>query len=312
MQKNFIELSRENKRMQPLSLIDIKKVLILGSGTLGTRVALQSAISGFETNLYDISESSLMTAKAEHERLLDWLISLRKIAPEDKIIAQEKLKYTSDAALAARDVDFVNESVTENLEIKKQVWKQFGELCPAHTLFTTNSSFLLPSDFSEDTGRPNRFCAFHFHDVFIAKVVDIMPHDKTETWVVDLLMDLAKKLNQIPVKVMKESKGYLFNYMLMNILTSAAELKLNGIGSIQDIDRSFMGNFGLPLGPFGMMDQVGLDTALHIAKNSESTRGDRFASVLKPLIEKGCLGIKNGKGFYQYPNPEFKKKEFLD
>ena len=297
--------------MTELKLHDINKTLILGSGTLGSRVALQCAISEFNTYLFDISQSSLDNARKEHERLIRTLVKAKLIEENEIDEILERITYTTNAEEAAKDADFINESVTENLEIKKQVWKQFGELCPSHTIFTTNSSFLLPSEYCDETGSPERFCAFHFHDVFTAKVVDIMPHQTTASWIPELLYQLGVKLNQIPVHIKKESNGYLFNYMLMNILTSASDLFLKEIGSIQDIDRSFMGNFGLPLGPFGMMDQVGLDTALHIAHNNDTSQAKKFASLLEPLVKKGKLGIKSGEGFYQYPNPEFSQEGFL-
>jgi len=297
--------------MKELALNDIQKTLVLGSGTLGLRVALQLAISEFNTFLFDISETSLDIAKKEHSKLLRSLVK-SKIVSESKIEEiLDRITYTTNAEEAAKEADFVNESVTENLEIKKQVWRQFGELCPSHTIFTTNSSFLLPSEYCDETGSPERFCAFHFHDVFTAKVVDIMPHQTTASWIPELLYQLGVKLNQIPVHIKKESNGYLFNYMLMNILTSASDLLLKEIGSIQDIDRSFMGNFGLPLGPFGMMDQVGLDTALHIAHNNDTPQSKKFASLLEPLVNAGKLGVKSGEGFYLYPNPEYSRVDFL-
>jgi len=297
--------------MKELKLEDIKNVLILGSGTLGLRVALQCAMSGFRTCLYDIDEKSLSNSKRIQEKILRSQIKQGKCDQADFDTVMDRLWYSTNAEEAAKDVDFVNESVTENVAIKKQVWKQFGKLCPPHAVLTTNTSFLLPSQFAVESGRPERFCAFHFHDVFIAKVVDVMPHAGTDKWVTELLYDLGVKLKQIPVHIQNETNGYLFNFMLMSILTSGGSLLAKGAGTIQDIDRSFMGNFMLPIGPFGMLDQIGLDTAYHIANNNKSKQSQAFASVLQPLVDAGKLGIKTGEGFYKYPNPEFSQKEFL-
>ena len=165
--------------------------------------------------------------------------------------------------------------------------------------------------FAEHSGRPGKFCAFHFHDVFVANVVDIMPHVGTEPWIIDLLFDLGKRLNQTPVHIKQESQGYLFNFILMHILTSAGSLLSRDIGSIHDIDRSWMGNFNMPVGPFGMLDQIGLDTAWHVAKNTGTGRSKEFADLLQTYIDSGKLGIKTGEGFYKYPNPEYQNPDFV-
>lgn len=290
-----------------LTLSDIQKVLILGAGTLGLRVGLQAALSGFDVCIYDIDRQQLDIARQVQRKLCK---SFKMPADQiDRLI--DEILFTTDPALAAKDADIVNESVIEDIKIKRQVWQQFGELCPPHAIFTTNTSFLLPSMFSADSGRPKRFCAFHFHDVFVANVVDIMPHVDTADWVVELLYQFGEKLNQTPVVVRKESSGYLFNYMLLNSLQAAVNLLDQGIGSIQDIDRSWMGNFNMPVGPFGMLDQIGLDTAWRIASNQKTNAGERFAAVLQHYIDQNHLGVKTGKGFYDYPKPEYQESDFL-
>ena len=198
-----------------MALADIKKVLIIGSGTLGLRIGLQSALSGFDTTIYDINEKAFDSARKIQASILKSLIDKKIITAEQSAEALQRIHFTLDAAAAAKDADFVSESVLEELDIKKKVWAQFATLCPAHTIFTTNTSYLLPSWFAAETGRPGLFCAFHFHDVFLANVVDIMPHAGTEPWVTDLLMEMGRKLNQTPVYVKKESNGYIFNAMLM-------------------------------------------------------------------------------------------------
>ncbi|MDZ7648316.1 MAG: 3-hydroxyacyl-CoA dehydrogenase NAD-binding domain-containing protein [Cytophagales bacterium] len=155
------------------------------------------------------------------------------------------------------ECDFISESVTEELSIKEKVWKQIGELAPTKTIFTTNTSYLLPSQLASISGRPEKFCAFHFHDVFYARVVDIMPHAGTDPALIPWLEELGKKLNQVPVIVKKESPGYIFNFMLMALIGAAGKLKTKDIASIEDIDRSWMVNFHMPMGPFGILDSIG-------------------------------------------------------
>lgn len=296
---------------KPLKISDVHHVLILGAGTLGLRVGLQAAVSGYQVTIYDTSQKQLDTAKMVQHKLG---LSLSKAIEFEQIDFQkviDGITFTTDPKLAAKDTDVVNESVTENVTIKNEVWKQFGSLCPDHTVFTTNTSFLLPSMFSAVSGRPEKFCAFHFHDVFTANVVDIMPHKDTASWVVDLLYDFGVKLNQTPIKVVKESPGYVFNHMLMSTLQAAVTLLANGVSSIQDIDRSWMGNFNMPIGPFGMLDQIGLDTAWRIASAQDTPDGKLFADVLQKYIDTEHLGIKSGKGFYDYPNPAYQEADFL-
>lgn len=113
---------------------------------------------------------------------------------------------------AVDDADFINESVTEEADVKKKVWRQFGKIAPKKTIFTTNTSYMLPSMFAEDSGRPTRFCAFHFHDVFYSRVVDIMPHPGTDPSLIPLLEDLGRKLNQVPVTLKKRESRLYFQY----------------------------------------------------------------------------------------------------
>lgn len=294
-----------------LKLKDIKNVLILGSGTLGLRIGLQSALSGFNTVIYDIHEEAFVSAKKIQDSILKNLIERNVITKEESIEAKNSIAFTTDETLAAKDSDFVSESVVEDLAVKKKVWAQFANLCPKHTVFTTNTSYLMPSLFAEDTGRPERFCAFHFHDVFFANVVDVMPHPKTEKWVVDLLMDMGKKLNQTPVFVKKESPGYIFNAMLVALIGAAGALVTYDIASIEDVDRSWMGNFKMERGPFGILDVIGLETVWHITSSMPDEKSKKFAALLKTYVDAGKLGVKAGEGFYKYPNPEFQQGHFI-
>ena len=295
----------------PISLSDIKKFLVLGGGTLGLRIGLQAALSGFDVTIYDINEKTFESAKKIQDSILKSLIQKERITNEEANAALKRIIFTINAEEAAKDADFISESVIEELEVKKKVWKQFSILCPAHTVFTTNTSYLMPSWFAAETGRPNKFCAFHFHDVFFANVVDIMPHAETEQWVIDLLMVLGRKLNQTPVFVKKESPGYIFNSMLMALLGAAGALITFDVSSIEDVDRSWMGNFKMETGPFGILDAIGLDTAWHITNTQSDIKSKKFAALLKTYVDNGKSGVKTGEGFYKYPNPAFKDKNFV-
>ncbi len=292
--------------------MNIKNVLILGAGTLGSRVGLQAAISNYSVTIYDIHESALQQSQKVIEKVLRYAVKIGMVKEESKPSILTRIKFTINPTEAVIDADIISESVTEDPSIKEKVWKQFGEIAPSKTIFTTNTSYLLPSQFATISGRPEKFCAFHFHDVFTARVVDIMPHPGTDPELISLLMDLGKKLNQVPVLVKKESPGYIFNYMLMALIGAAGRLKTHDIGSIEDIDKSWMVNFNMPMGPFGILDSVGLDTAWRVTKDRSDSSSQSFSALLKSYVDQGKLGEKTSEGFYKYPNPAFKDTDFLN
>jgi len=292
-------------------MIDIKNVLILGAGTLGSRVGLQAAISNYHVVIYDIHESALQQSRGVMDKVLRYAVKIQLIKEEDKPSILSRIKFTMNPTEAVVNADIISESVTEDPSIKEKVWKQFGEIAPEKTIFTTNTSYLLPSHFATLSGRPEKFCAFHFHDVFTARVVDIMPHPGTHPDIIPLLFDFGKKLNQVPVLVKKEWPGYMFNFMLMSLIGAAGRLKIKDVGSIEDIDKSWMVNFHMPMGPFGILDNVGLDTAWRVTKDREDEASKSFAALLKSYVDQGKLGEKSGEGFYKYPNPSYKNPDFL-
>ncbi len=292
-------------------LKNIKNVLILGSGTLGLRIALANALNGYKVVVYDIREEAFVQAKRIQAEVLKFLIHSNRITEKDAEIALQNQIFTTDAAKAAANADLVSESVTEDLELKRKVWAQFGELCPSDTIFTTNTSYLIPSLFAQETGRPNLFCALHFHDVFYANVVDIMPNPQTETWIIPLLKEYGESIQQTPVIMTRENPGYIFNAMLMALIGAAGALVTFDVASIEDVDRSWMGNLKMPMGPFGILDEIGLDTAWHVTSNLKDEKSKRFVNLLKGYIDEGKLGKKVGEGFYIYPKPRFQDDDFI-
>ncbi|GAA0877157.1 3-hydroxyacyl-CoA dehydrogenase [Algoriphagus jejuensis] len=291
--------------------MDIKNICILGAGNLGTRIALQAALSGFDVVVYDIEQKALDFSLTTMQKILSHLHRAGQIREDIDASFPAKIRFTLDPQEAVRDADVISESVTEDLEVKKKVWRQFGAIAPEKTIFTTNTSYLLASMFAEESGRQEKFCAFHFHDVFYSRVVDIMPHSDTDPGIIPILEDLGRKLNQVPIILKKENPGYLFNTLLLALLGAAAKLLNREVASFQDIDRAWMVNFHMPMGPFGIMDSVGLDTAWHIISALPDRHSQAFAALLKTYLDKGKLGEKAGEGFYSYPNPEFKKPEFI-
>jgi 3-hydroxybutyryl-CoA dehydrogenase len=292
-------------------MIEIKNITILGAGNLGSRIGLQAAISGYRVVFYDLNGAAFLRAHEVFQKVLKHLVKVQILKQEEITAVISRIFFTTDPREAVQDADLISESVTEELIIKQKVWEEFGKLSPAKTIFTTNTSYLLPSQLAPFSGRPEKFCAFHFHDVFTARVVDIMPHSETDAALIPVLEDLGKKLNQVPIVIKKESPGYVFNFMLMALIGAAGKLKTNNVAGIEAIDKSWMVNFNVQVGPFGILDSIGLDTAWHVTQGQKDKASVAFAMLLKTYIDQGKLGEKTGEGFYKYPNPEYRQGHFL-
>ena len=212
------------------ALKDIKNILILGSGTLGLRIALASALNNYKVIIYDIREEAFTQAKKIQGDLIKILIKAGTITLEDSERALQNQIFTTDA---------------------------------------------------------------------------------TEPWIIDLLKAYGESIQQTVVIMQKESPGYIFNTMLISVIGAAGALVTYDIASIEDVDRSWMGNFKMPRGPFGIIDEIGIDTAWHVVHVKKDMASKRFSKLLHLYIEQGKLGRKTGEGFYKYPNPSYKDENFI-
>jgi len=298
-----------------MKIEDIKKVLILGAGTMGQQIGLQCAMYGYAVVFYDLSQEILDKALRRIAKLGSWYVSSGRLTEENLRHTLSRISATPDPEKAAEDVDLISESVSEDPELKGKVFARFHKLCPERTIFTTNTSMLVPSMFAEATGRPEKLVAFHFHDLRANNIADVMPHPGTAPEVTKLVHDFAVSIGQIVILLHRENSGYVFNTMLSSLFTSALTLASRNVASIEDIDRSWMGVMHTPMGPFGIMDQVGISTVWIItdywAKKTGDAQAQANADFLKQYVEKGHLGFKTNQGFYCYPNPAYTLQDFL-
>jgi len=294
---------------------DVKRVLILGAGTMGQQIGLQCAIHGYDVVYYDLSQEILDKAMRRVAKLGSWYASTGRLTEDSLQQALARISATPDPAKAAQDADLVSESIPEDPELKGRVFSLFHTLCPERTVFTTNTSMLVPSMFAEATGRPEKLIALHFHDLRANNIADLMPHPRTAPEVVDLVQDFAKRIGQIVILLRRENGGYVFNTMLSSLFSSALSLASRKVARIEDIDRSWMGVMHTTMGPFGIMDQIGLSTVWTItdywAKKTGDAQAQANADFLKQYIDKGHLGFKTNQGFYSYPDPAYTKPDFL-
>jgi len=297
--------------------MEIKNVLIVGTGTLGSQIGFQCARYGFSTTMYDLNDEALDRCRQNHEEIGE--ATRADLGTDESTIAaaHANLIYTTDLAVGAKDCDLVSESVPENPEIKRKIFSELNELCPEHTIFTTNSSSLLPSQIADASGRPGRFLALHFANrIWEANVGEVMRHPGTNSEVFERVLEFAAEIGMVPIRIEKEHNGYVLNALMMPMLGAAQTLVANGIASPEDVDRTWMISTRTPAGPFATIDVIGIDTAYAIsaywANVLEDEQGRKNAAFLKEnYLDKGRLGVKSGEGFYSYPDPEYAKPGFL-
>jgi 3-hydroxybutyryl-CoA dehydrogenase len=295
---------------------DIKKVLIVGAGTMGQQIATVCVMHGFSVALYDVKKDLLDSGMERINRLLGYFVKNRGLTEQDKLAAYKRITAYESLEEAGADADLVSESIPEDPKLKGRLFAQLNTICHERTIFTTNTSTLLPSMFAADTGRPERFAALHFHDVRTTTIVDVMPHPGTSPETIALVRDFAVRIGQTPIMMERESVGYVFNFMLVNLFESALTLASNGVASIEDIDRSWMGVTRMMSGPFGIMDSVGLQTVWKVndfwARALKDPQKIRNSEYVKKFVDQGFLGVKTGRGFYAYPHPRYLKPGFVN
>lgn len=295
----------------------IQRVLVIGAGTMGQQIAVQCARHGLAVSVYDVQPEALTRARAQIEAYLHEFETGGVLAADEARVVRDRLRLTTDAREAGREAQLLSESVPEDPQLKRQVLAEFHTICPPDTIFTTNSSTLLPSTLAAASGRPGQFMALHFHTpVWISNVADVMPHPGTALATVAMVADFARRIGQIPIVLERENEGYVLNAMLTSLNHAALTLAANGVTSVENIDRAWMGVTHMPLGPFGVLDLVGLDTAYDITQLSAKKHWylpqlRKNARFLEGYVKRGDLGRKTGRGFYSYPDPAFERPGFV-
>ena len=297
--------------------MDFKNVTIAGSGVLGYQIAFQTAFHNFNVTVYDINDEVLEKAKAKFDILRE-AFKQDLGATDDQLQATKaRLSYTSDLTEAVKDADLVIEAVPENPQIKIEFYQKLAKVAPEKTVFATNSSTLLPSQFAANTGRPEKFAALHFaNEIWKHNTGEVMKHPGTSDEVFESLLVFAKQIGMVPLAIQKEQPGYIVNSLLVPLLSAGMDLWIRDVADIETVDKTWMVATGAPLGPFGILDVVGITTAYNINKMVADKTKDpvklKIADKLKAeFIDKGKLGVETGEGFYKYPNPSFKQKDFL-
>jgi 3-hydroxybutyryl-CoA dehydrogenase len=293
----------------------LRRVCVYGAGTLGWQIALQCAYHGHDVNLLDISDKALENASQRIAAELDQWVVAGEATTEDKLGTLEKINRVSDAREAVRGVDIVIEAVPEKLEIKRSVFKELDAISDSQTILATNSSSIRVSKIEDATTRPDRILNTHFYSLpWRSRVVELMRGTLTSDHTMSLVERFMRSAGMLPLIVRKESTGFIHNRVWRAVKREVLHLVDEGVASYEDVDRAWMSIYDTEIGPFGMMDRVGLDVVRDIEMVYYSESGaDRDAppKLLLDKIEGGELGVKTGKGFYTYPNPAYLDKDWL-
>lgn len=281
---------------------DINKVVVLGTGVLGAQIAYQCAYKGFSVTSYDITDEALAAAETTFAGLAEtYRTTVAGAADGGADAALTRLTRTTDLAAAAADADIVIEAIPEILDLKRKVFAQLGESAPERTIFATNSSTLLPSDIADATGRPDRFLALHFANmVWQFNTAEIMGTASTAPAVFDRVVAFAEEIGMVPIPLHKEQPGYVLNSLLVPLLAAAMGLAATGIAEPRAIDDVWRIGTGAPMGPFQILDIIGLHTPYNIMQAGDPDQQALGAWLKETYIDKGRTGAAAGIGFYDY------------
>lgn len=294
--------------------MEIKNVVVAGAGVLGSQIAFQAARFGFQVKIWnrhvDRAERRLASIKAP------FMKDMNASEADYQHAMDNIVDISNDLAATVKDADLVIESVSESLEIKKAFYEDLGKVLPDQTIVASNSSTFVPSQLVKFTNFPSRFLHMHFaNHIWSHNVAEIVGTDQTTDEVKVAVVDFTHAIDMVPVVLKKENHGYVMNALLIPLLNAAQALWANGVADPHTIDKDWMISNGSPMGPFMILDVVGLRTAYEIVNNQYQQTKDplakKIADNLKKMVDEGHTGVEAGQGFYHYPNPEYMDPDFL-
>lgn len=282
--------------------MSIQKIGVLGAGTMGAGIAQVSAEVGYPAVLVDVVPEAVEKAVKGMTKNWNKAVEKGKKTAEEADNLRALVTSGTDVALL-KDCDLVVEAIVENIDIKKKVFKQLDDLCPDNTILASNTSALSITEIAAATGRPDKVVGMHFFNPVPAmKLVEVIPGSVTSEATVEATMDIARKIGKVPVKA-KESPGFIVNRILVPYMNEAAIAFQEGIASAEEIDKAMKLGAGMPMGPLALCDLVGIDIVLMVMEYFWREFGDskyRPALAFKQKVRAGHLGMKTGKGFYDY------------
>ncbi|MEM0932362.1 MAG: 3-hydroxybutyryl-CoA dehydrogenase [Bacteroidota bacterium] len=281
----------------------MKKVTVIGAGTMGNGIAHVFAQTGFPVNLVDVSEKSLEKGMATLSKNLDRMLAKETISENDKTDTLQRIATFTSLGEGVQDTDLVVEAATENLPVKLNIFGELDTLCPPHTILATNTSSISITQIAAVTQRPEQVIGMHFmNPVPIMKLVEIIRGYSTSDKVTETIMDLSRQLGKTPTEV-NDYPGFVANRILMPMINEAIETLFHGVAGVREIDTVMKLGMAHPMGPLQLADFIGLDVCLSILEVLyEGFKNPKYAPcpLLVNMVRAGKLGVKSGEGFYDY------------
>jgi len=287
-------------------MAEIRIIAVIGAGIMGRGIAHAAALGGYRTILEDILPTALRKAETEIRSNLDKAVELGKVTKDDADSAFGRLEYASSVEQAAREADLVIEAVPEEMESKIEIFTLLDKVCRPTTILASNTSSLSVTEIASVTYRAAKCVGMHFFNpVHKMKLLEVVRGLETSEETLAAAVDVGRRMSKEVVAI-KESPGFITSRINAMIGNEAFYMLQEGIASAQDIDKALKLGLNHPMGPFEMIDLVGLDTRLHILEYLHKTLGEKFrpAPLLVQYVKAGRLGRKSGRGVYEYPGQE--------
>ena len=280
------------------------RLAVVGGGFMGSQIATQAALHGIEVRLQDVSAEQLEKSMTANRGHLQRRVDKGRLTPADLEAALARVRTTTDLAEAVGDAEVVIEAVVEDLDVKRQVFSELDELAPPEAVLASNSSTMVISKLAGATGRPDRCANMHFFSpVLVMELCEVVMGPQTSEATAERCLALVREMGRTPVLVRKEIDGFIVNRILHAATQEAYRLLDGGVAEFQDIDTAVEKGLNWPMGPFRLGDFTGLDVTYNARLHIYRTTGDpnyKPSPRLREKVEKGELGRKTGKGWYDY------------